>query len=198
MTAGIDTCVGGHFARHPDPLDIGNDGWRATMGAPDATVAEAVTKQKLVGVKLRAHLASTLPYQVRFSLAVEQLPSSANRVSIDAGCRDPLGNPRPVISYHIDDYTRAGMAAATDVYRKVFRRARIADCTSPAEGTWFPSVTYGDDTFHYHGMGHSPARTRWATTPISPSSTATSARGAPQSLPRRLRRFPTMGTSIPR
>jgi choline dehydrogenase-like flavoprotein len=155
-TAGIDDLRGGAFrADHAAfRFDIGNDGWRATMGAPDATVAEAVTKQKLVGVKLRAHLASTLPYQVRFSLAVEQLPSSANRVSIDAGCRDPLGNPRPVISYHIDDYTRAGMAVATDVYRKVFRRARIADCTSPAEGTWFPSVTYGDDTFHYHGMGH--------------------------------------------
>ena len=155
-TSGIDDLRGGAFrARHAAfRFDIGNDGWRATTGAPDTTVAEAVTQRKLFGPKLVEHLASVLSRQVRFSLAIEQLPSTANAVSIDPRYVDPLGNPRPVVSYQIDEYTLDGMAAATEVYRAMFTRAGITDCTNPEEGTWFPSVTHGERTFHYHGMGH--------------------------------------------
>ena len=155
-TAGIEDLRGGTFrARHAAfRFDIGNDGWRATTGAPDTAVADAVTKQNLFGKKLHDQLASTLSRHVRFSLAVEQLPDAANSVSIDPRYLDPLGNPRPVINYRIDDYTLAGMAAATKVYQEVFRRARITDCTNPNESVWFPSVEYGSIIFHYHGMGH--------------------------------------------
>jgi choline dehydrogenase-like flavoprotein len=155
-TAGLDDLRGGKFrATHAAfRFDIGNDGWRATTGAPDTAVAAAVMKQNLFGAKLHDHLASTLPRQVRFSLAVEQLPNAGNGVTIDPRYLDPLGNPRPVISYDIDDYTRAGMAAATSVAREIFRRAGIADCSNPDEGSWFPSVPYQGTAFHYHGMGH--------------------------------------------
>ena len=155
-TAGVDDLRGGAFRSEHAAFrfDIGNDGWRATTGAPDTTVTDAVTKQNLFGSRLHEYLASNLPRHVRISLAVEQLPSTDNTVTIDSGYVDPLGNPRPVISYKIDDYTLAGMVAATDVYRAVFSRAGITDCTNPDEGTWFPSVTYGDRVFHYHGMGH--------------------------------------------
>ncbi len=155
-TAGIEDLRGGAFrARHAAfRFDIGNDGWRAATGAPDSTVAGAVTGAGLFGTRLRDHLAQTLPRQVRFSIAVEQLPSPDNSVSIDPRHVDPLGNPRPVLSYHLDDYTLAGMAAATEVYRQVFSQAGIQDCTDPERGTWFPSVPYGDQVFHYHGMGH--------------------------------------------
>ena len=47
------------------------------------------------------------------------------------------------------------MAAATDVCRDDVRPGgdrRTA--RHPDEGTWFPSVTYRDEEFHYHGMGH--------------------------------------------
>ena len=155
-TAGVDDLRGGGFRSEHAAFrfDIGNDGWRATTGAPDTTVTDAVSKQNLFGSKLQEYLASNLRRQVRFSLAVEQLPSTDNAVTIDSEYVDPLGNPRPVISYKIDDYTLAGMVAATDVYRAVFSRAGITDCTDPDQGTWFPSVTYGDRVFHYHGMGH--------------------------------------------
>ncbi len=155
-TAGVDDLRGGAFRSEHAAFrfDIGNDGWRATTGAPDTTVTDAVTKQNLFGSRLHEYLASNLPRHVRISLAVEQLPSTDNTVTIDSGYVDPLGNPRPVISYKIDDYTLAGMVAATDVYRAVFSRAGITDCTNPDEGTWFPSVSYGDRVFHYHGMGH--------------------------------------------
>jgi choline dehydrogenase-like flavoprotein len=155
-TAGIEDLRGGSFrAEHAAfRFDVGNDGWRAPTGAPDSTVAAAVTGDGLYGSRLRGHLAQTLPRQVRFSIAVEQLRSADNNVTIDPRHVDPLGNPRPVLRYHLDDYTLAGMAAATGVYREVFRRAGIEDRTDPERGTWFPSVPYGDQVFHYHGMGH--------------------------------------------
>lgn len=155
-TAGIEELRGGAFrSQHAAfRFDIGNDGWRASAGAPDTTVADAVTNQKLFGARLRAELADKLPRHLRFSLAVEQLPDTFNSVSVDPRYLDPLGNPRPVIQYRINDYTLAGMAAAASVYQQIFQRAGITDCTDPSKGGWFPSVQYGDITFHYHGMGH--------------------------------------------
>jgi choline dehydrogenase-like flavoprotein len=155
-TSGIDDARGGSFRAEQAAfrVDIGNDGWRAPTGAPDTTVAEAVRKRNLYGSRLREHLAATLPRHVRFSINVEQLPSPANRVSIDPRNLDTLGNPRPVLDYRIEDYTLAGMAAATRFYREVFAHAGIEDCTNPDAGAWFPSVAYGDGEFHYHGMGH--------------------------------------------
>jgi choline dehydrogenase-like flavoprotein len=113
-----------------------------------------VNGQGLFGKKLRDELASTLSRHVRFSLAVEQLPDVANGVSIDPQYVDALGIPRPVIHYRIDDYTLAGMAAATKVYQQMFQRAGITDCTHPVNSPFFPPVQYGDTTFQYHGMGH--------------------------------------------
>jgi choline dehydrogenase-like flavoprotein len=155
-TAGMDDLRGGAFrGRHAAfRFDIGNDGWRATEGAPDTTVAKAVLGRNLAGAELRRHLADTLSRQVRFSLAVEQLPLAANRVTIDPGRVDALGNPRPVIDYQIDEYTLRGFAAARGVSEAMFRQAGIADHTNPTEGTWFPSVSHDGDEFHYHGMGH--------------------------------------------
>jgi choline dehydrogenase-like flavoprotein len=199
-TAGIDDLRGGAFrATHAAfRFDIGNDGWRATTGAPDTSVAAAVTGQQLFGPRLRAHLEESLPRQVRFSVAVEQLPSAANNVSIDPRYVDPLGNPRPVINYHLDDYTLAGMAAATDVYRQVFRRAGIQDCSDPEEATWMPSVSYDGSVFHYHGMGH------FAGTHVMGSSAETSVVDADQRSWEHRNlfvlgsgSFPTMGTSNP-
>ncbi|WP_341486580.1 GMC family oxidoreductase [Pararhizobium sp. A13] len=155
-TAGIEELRGGAFrSRHAAfRFDVGNDGWRASTGAPDTAVSQAVMTGGLHGSALREQLEATLSRHVRFSLAVEQLPDPANSVSIDPRYRDPLGNPRPVIDYRIDDYTLAGMAAAATVAQAVFHRAGITDCTDPDKGSWFPTVNYQDRVFHYHGMGH--------------------------------------------
>jgi choline dehydrogenase-like flavoprotein len=155
-TSGIDDLRGGPFRARQAAfrVDVGNDGWRATTGAPDTTVAEAVTQGKLHGAALREHLTSVLRRQVRFSLNVEQLPSPSNRISIDPAYVDGFGNPRPVIHYDIDEYTLAGMAAAHRTYQAVFQRAGIEDSSDPEAGVWFPSVSYQGQEFRYHGMGH--------------------------------------------
>ncbi|MBS0181600.1 MAG: GMC family oxidoreductase [Nitrospira sp.] len=155
-SSGIEDFRAGRFrTRHAAfRFDIGNDGWHATTGAPDATVNDAVLKQKLVGQRLRSHLEDQLPRQVRFSLAVEQLPNLKNRVTVDPSNRDKLGNPRPVIDYEIDDYTFKGMIAARKVALAVFRQAGITDCSSNAVELPFPVAEYEGEKFYYHGMGH--------------------------------------------
>ena len=71
-TAGIDDLRGGAFRPHHAAFrfDIGNDGWRATTGAPDTTVAEAVANRGLFGdgaaraprsIRCRARSASRWP-----------------------------------------------------------------------------------------------------------------------------------------
>lgn len=166
-TAGLDDLRGGGFrSTHAAfRFDIGNDGWRAPTGAPDTTVAAAVASGSY-GAELRGHLSDVLRRQVRFSLAVEQLPDHSNAVSIDARYTDALGNPRPVISYRIDDYTLAGMAAATDAAQAMFARAGVADHTGEGSA-WFPSVAYGEREFSYHGMGHFVGTHRMGTDPAT-------------------------------
>lgn len=155
-TAGIEDLRGGAFrSRHAAfRFDVGNDGWRATTGAPDSTVKDAVMTQRLFGRKLRVQLADRLSRQVRFSVAVEQLPDAGNSVSIDPRYLDPFGNPRPVINYRVGDYTLRGMAVASRVYQQIFRQARIDDHTNHDGGPYFPATQYNGAVFHYHGMGH--------------------------------------------
>jgi choline dehydrogenase-like flavoprotein len=199
-TSGIDDARAGEFrARHGAfRVDIGNDGWRATTGAPDSTVADAVLHRGLVGEELLGHLRSVLSRQVRFSLNVEQLPSPENRVTIDPRYLDAMGNPRPVISYDIDDYTRAGMAAAKRFYQEIFARAGITDASDTTNGIWFPTVTYQGEEFRYHGMGH------FAGTHLMGDDPATSVVNADQRSWEHQNlfligsgSFPTMGTSNP-
>ena len=155
-SSGLEELRGGKFrARHAAfRFDVGNDGWRASAGAPDSTVNEAVLKQNLYGSALRDYLEKTLTRQLRFSLAVEQLPDPDNRISIDPQYKDPLGNPRPVIDYRVDDYTLAGMEQAFRAAQAVFAKAGIRDCSDPTKGNWFPTADYKGQTYHYHGMGH--------------------------------------------
>ena len=65
-----------------------------------------------------------------------------------------MGNPRPVVSYTIDEYTLAGMEAARRVADAVFAKAGITDGRGVEPEAWFPSVSYQGQDFHYHGMGH--------------------------------------------
>lgn len=155
-TAGIEDLRGGRFRSRQAAFrfDVGNDGWRAATGAPDTTVKDAVMTRRMFGKNLRAQLADQLGRQVRFSVAVEQLPDLGNSVGIDPRYKDPFGNPRPVISYSVGEYTLKGMAAASKVCQQIFRRARIDDRTNYDGGPFFPSAEYQGAVFHYHGMGH--------------------------------------------
>lgn len=154
-TSGIEDLRGGAFRKRHAAFrfDVGNDGWRATTGAPDSTVEREVRNNRF-GRDLRNRVADLLTRQVRLSLAVEQLGDPENRVTLDRRFVDPLGNPRPAIHYRIDDYTKAGMEAATRTYKQLFARAGVIDHTDDDQSLWFPSVKYRGTVYFYHGMGH--------------------------------------------
>jgi choline dehydrogenase-like flavoprotein len=154
-TSGIEDLRGGAFrsSHAAFRLEAGNDGWNWPTGAPDSAVAEAVNADGLFGAGLRKHLAMTLPRHFRFGVLVDQLPSAANTVDVDHSHLDPLGIPRPVIRYDLDDYTLAGMAAATDVYQEVFRRAGVLDQTDPTK-TAAAKANYDGRVFCWDGAGH--------------------------------------------
>jgi choline dehydrogenase-like flavoprotein len=154
-TAGLEDLRGGTFRSQQAAFrfDIGNDGWRSTTGSPDADVTDAVLNRRLIGRALRDTLSDQVSRQVRFSLAVEQLPDPANAITVDPRYTDALGNPRPVIHYQIAEYTLRGMGAACAVAKDIFKKARIRDYTGVNE-IWFPTVQHGSITYRYHGMGH--------------------------------------------
>jgi choline dehydrogenase-like flavoprotein len=153
-TSGIEDLRGGDFrAEHAAfRIEIGNDGWLWPTGAPDTTAIDAI-QGGLFGPALRARLRDEVGRQVRFGCLIEQPPDAANRVTTSRRYLDALGLPRPVITYRVDDYVLAGMAAAATVARDVFARAGIEDRTDPAKGLGF-QARHGDATLVWAGAGH--------------------------------------------
>lgn len=94
-------------------LELANWGWNFAANSPYSDVARLVEEEQLHGPALRAKLRRDIRRQVRIGIMPEQLPSSGNRVSIDPAWLDALGEPRPVIDYTVDDYSRAGPGTTT-------------------------------------------------------------------------------------
>jgi choline dehydrogenase-like flavoprotein len=78
------------------------------------------------GKKLRTQLGNTLPRQVRIGYDIEQLPSPKNRVTISPRYTDAIGCYRPIIDYHVQDYTWQSMVESWKVSKVVFDGLGIA------------------------------------------------------------------------
>jgi choline dehydrogenase-like flavoprotein len=122
-TSGVESPRAGDWRseRPAFRIEIGNDGWSWPTGAP-TTDAQDFAAQGLRGVALQKALLDRTSRQIRFGSLTEQLPDPANRVVPDYDKRDKLGIPRPRISYRIDDYTKAGLAAARKIHEEAFVR----------------------------------------------------------------------------
>jgi choline dehydrogenase-like flavoprotein len=153
-TSGIEDLRGGSFRSDHAAfrIEIGNDGWIWPTGAPDTTVGEAVG-EGLVGRALRERLRDVLGRQLRLGCLIEQPPDPANRVTINRRDVDALGLPRPVITYGVDEYVFAGMAAAASIARQIFAQAGIEDQTDPKKTFAFTSEFRGA-TLIWAGAGH--------------------------------------------
>ncbi|MHA3978766.1 GMC family oxidoreductase [Halovulum sp. GXIMD14794] len=134
-------------------LEIGNWGWNFAAGSPTSDVARMVGDENLFGRALRDKLFHEVQRQVRIGMLVEQLPRASNRVTIDPAYRTPMGEFRPVISYDIDDYSRAGLAMAHDVCMQIFRRLGVHDRTEydPSAAGYY---TYDGRGYTVFGAGH--------------------------------------------
>lgn len=59
---------------------------------------------------------------MRVASLVEQLPDPDNRVTLDPSEKDMYGVPLPRLTYRLDDYVKAGLAAARAAHAEIFGR----------------------------------------------------------------------------
>jgi choline dehydrogenase-like flavoprotein len=129
-TSGIENLRDGAFRRQRPAfrIEIGNDGWSWPTGAPVSTAAD-LANLGLTGKALDAELVRVTSRHVRLASLVEQMPDPQNRVSLDPDEKDMYGVPRPRIAYRLDDFTKAGMAAARRAHDDIFDRLGTSGTT---------------------------------------------------------------------
>ncbi len=150
-------------ARAPFRIEIGNWGWGWAAAPPDQELATllrtgdpaAPNGRGLFGGRLRRVLGDRVGRQFALQFEMEQSADPANRVTIDRRHLDQLGNPRPVLTYDLDDHVKAGMAAAKAVSDQIFALLGAEDHSSyrpgPGSPGWFE---YQGRPFTYRGAGH--------------------------------------------
>jgi choline dehydrogenase-like flavoprotein len=164
-TSGIEVLRDGAFRsqRAAFRMEICNWGWDFAAFAPYTDVQTAVG-QGAFGTALRDQLADRISRQFHLGFLFEQLPDPRNRVYVSDAYRDPLGIPRPRIQYYVDDYTRAGMAAARQLWTQLFDLLGTSDSTE-----YWPSdpgyLTYDGQPYSYHGAGHNVGTHRMGVEP---------------------------------
>lgn len=97
-----------------------------SVGSPQ-TVAASLIEEGKVGVSLFSSIKETAPYQVRLASMLEQLPDPNNRVTIDEEQLDPLGLPRPKLTYSHDEYIAKGWEAANELHEQMLEAVGATD-----------------------------------------------------------------------
>jgi choline dehydrogenase-like flavoprotein len=175
-TSGIESLRDGPFRQKHAAfrVEIGNEGWNWATGDPYTTVNAFVSpgmnsisgpshtvRGGLFGADLKNAVNGFITREFRFGSLVEQLPNAANRVRLSKDYTDGLGIPRPEITYDVDDYTRAGYAAARKFALAVFEKMGATDWTfvNDASPTAFQFKDPDDpnaktETYILNGAGH--------------------------------------------
>lgn len=127
-TSGIENLRDGDFRRRHGAfrIEIGNDGWSWPTGAPVSTAAD-LANQGLRGAALDDALRQQTSRHVRLASLIEQLPDAGNRVTLDPDKKDIYGVPLPRLAYRLDDYVKAGLAAARAAHEEVFARLGVSE-----------------------------------------------------------------------
>ncbi len=131
-TGGITDLRGGRFRERQAgfAVDIHNDGWGWATGSPYSDLTALVDDQHKHGRDLRAALVSQLSRQLLLAFMIEVAPEPTNRVTVDRRYRDPLGNMKPVVSFHIPDYSLKGASFGFDLAGDIFARLGAEDHTT--------------------------------------------------------------------
>jgi choline dehydrogenase-like flavoprotein len=149
-TSNIFTFRDGPFRKESSafivPLDNWGWGWAAFSPYSDL---DGFLGKGSFGRDLRHQIGRQVSRQITLQFEFEQLPEATNRVTIDSAVRGPLGTYRPVIHYDVSDYTRAAMAAARKVSRRIFSRLGIPKTD---DRTKYRQTDPGYLT--YHGVGY--------------------------------------------
>jgi choline dehydrogenase-like flavoprotein len=153
--------------RAPFRIEIGNWGWGWAAGAPMSNVGTAlgvggdsagnIVPAAVFGTKLRQTLGDQIGRQLQLQFAMEQPADRDNRVTIDDRYRDAMGNPRPVLTYHLSDHIKDGIAAARHVASAIYAQLGAKEHTdhSPRDGVApLGYFRYRDRDYSYKGAGH--------------------------------------------
>jgi choline dehydrogenase-like flavoprotein len=154
-TGGISDLRGGGFRRHQAAfnIDIHNDGWGWAIGSPYTDLIGMVEYQNKFGADLRRSLVDQITRQLLMAVVVEVMPNESNRVTVDPTYTDQLGNMRPVVSYHIPDYTMRGAAYGRQLASRIFQRLGAADYTV-YDSEDHAYVNYEGDGYVVRGGNH--------------------------------------------
>jgi choline dehydrogenase-like flavoprotein len=164
-TSNIPTFRDGAFRKQHSAfiMPIDNWGWNWPALSPYSDFINAVNgqgtpqSQQLFGKKLRGYLGDRLSRQFNMHFEVEQMPDYNNRVTIHPRFTDALGNFRPVITYDLSDYSRAGFVAGRQITKEIFKLMGVEDATSydPGNTSYFTyEVDCKEEGFVTNGAGH--------------------------------------------
>lgn len=164
-TSGIESLRDGDFRKQHAPfrMEIGNEGWNWAMNDPWGSVNALVAGGQF-GATLRGNLNGVFVRQFRFGSLVEQMPLPTNRIVPSKQYSDNLGIPRPEITYDLDDYTRAGYAAARRTAAQLFAQMGATDFTAPNMSS-ASLFFYQDEPYILNGAGHVMGTYRMGTDP---------------------------------
>jgi choline dehydrogenase-like flavoprotein len=108
---------------------IVNGGINMSEG-PFIEAHRAIREKGLLGADLANAVYNRTAHEVYLSSTVEVMPSVDNRVQLDASALDPLGLPRPHLTYHVDDYTRRGIEVAQKRDIAVLKAMQASEITA--------------------------------------------------------------------
>ncbi|NBE54879.1 GMC family oxidoreductase [Streptomyces boluensis] len=145
----------GRRLRAPFRIEIGNWGWVWAKGPVDGDVAELVRERGLFGAQLRRAVGDRISRQFALQFEMEQGADPANRVTLHPHERDPLGLPRPLVTYDLSEHVKDGMAAAKAVSDQIFTLLGAEDHTDYAPAAAWPGrFEHRGRTYGYRGAGH--------------------------------------------
>jgi choline dehydrogenase-like flavoprotein len=164
-TSGMESLRDGEFREvHASfRASLSNWGW---SGEPKTQLNDLI-QENTYGKRLRHELADRMTRMVKIGFMFEQLPSADNRVTIDHKHKDAMGNYRPVLSYHYDDYSLAGIDTAVQkVWQTITDHAKIVDKTDYKVVTpGYQRVSYNGNNYNIMGSGHIVGTHRMGSSP---------------------------------
>lgn len=128
-TAGIEMLRDGDFRKRRGAfrIELGNDGW-SWPGKDPVDWSGVLIKQGLEGRELYRQVMELNSRALRTAALVEQLPNPNSRVSLSDQV-DAIGIPRPGVHYVVDDYAKAGLAAARDQFAAIYEAVGATEVT---------------------------------------------------------------------
>lgn len=173
-TSGIPQYRGGatRKTRAAYRVEIGNEGWNWSAGAPQSNVMELVTPtgnvKPLFGTALRNQLNKECTHQVRIAMELEATPLQTSYIKPSETHMDRFGLPRPEVHYEImggakdvtyagtdGEYTVKGYVESNNVAQQLFEQADISwDTTVDASNSTPGVFIYNNTRYQYRGAGH--------------------------------------------